>query len=709
MSANTPAATEPPGLAPDAAVPATGRRAITSRLLPTDAGIVLVAALWLVLTTHRLAQNGFANIYYSAGVKSMLHSLHNLLYMSFDQGGLVSVDKPPLGLWLQVLSAKLFGFEPLSLLLPEALCGLVAVLAMYVMLRRRVGGYAALGAALALAVFPSFVAVSRDNGVDPLLLALMVLACWAALRACDTGSWWALLASAVLVGLAFNTKTLAAYLVVPGIVAGFLVCAPSSLPRRLLAVTLAMAVMLAVSFSWILYVDSVPADVRPWVGSTTDNSELGLTFKYNGLGRVEGQLGGPGSVLSKPGAYVPVPHVRLGAGLGHPPLAATVRLKGSEPKPPPGPAPTGGREPRPIPFGKSPGPLRLFKAGLGDQAAWYLPYALVGLVAFAVLLIPLLMARVRGAIPEERRRALHDPRLAALLVLGGWFAVEAAVLSGSKGIVHPYYVSALAPGAAAMAGAGAFAFAKLAGGRRRLAGILLSLVAIAATIAVQIVLMHQQRYMEWFIPFLIAGGALSWVVLALSRRLAGPAAAVGFLVMLATPTAYASTSWLAPVEGTFPAAGPRHNAGEGKYGISPRSVAVDEALIAYVRSHRPSRRLPLLTVAADEAAPMILMGFPAASLAGYSGTDPALTGPGLARLVQRGDARWVLLGGPYSQRGGNKATVAVLHVCRQLKPHQWHSPSSYTGGVTLFDCAGLASQLARYKPPPGYGSNVTKS
>jgi hypothetical protein len=101
---------------------------------------------------------------------------------------------------------------------------------------------------------------------------------------------------------------------------------------------------------------------------------------------------------------------------------------------------------------------------------------------------------------------------------------------------------------------------------------------------------------------------------------------------------------------------------------------------------------------------MILMGFPAASLAGYSGTDPALTGAGLAHLVGAGEARWVLLGGAYSQRGGNGATVAVLHVCRQLKPSQWHSPSSYTGGVTLFDCAGRTRQLARYRPPPGYGS-----
>ncbi len=701
MSATPPAATEP--LAPQAPVAGARRPAILSRLQPADAGIVLVALLWLVLTTHRLAQNGFANVFYSAGVKSMLHSLHNFLFVSFDQGGLVSVDKPPLALWLQVASAKVFGFHPLSLLLPEAVCGLVAVLVMYAMLRGRVGSVTALGAALALAVFPSFVAVSRDNGVDPLLLALLVLACWAALRACDTGSWWALLASAVLVGLAFNTKTLAAYLAVPGIVVGYAVCAPSSLRRRIAGLALAGVVMLAVSFAWILYVDSVAAAKRPWVGSTKDNSEVGLTFDYNGLGRVEGQVGGPGQVPAKPGAYVPVTSTHVGAGLGHPPLVATRRLGGEAPKPPPGPAPTGGREPRPIPFGKPPGPLRLFRLGLGDQASWYLPYALVGALALALLLIGALLARWRGGA-EERRRWLRDRRLAVLLVLGGWFLVEAVVLSGSKGIVHPYYVSALAPGAAAMAATGALAFATLAGGPRRTLGIVLSLLAIAATIAVQIVLMHQQRYMEWFIPFLIAGGAASWLVLALSRRLAGPAAAVGFLVLLATPAAYASTSWLAPVEGTFPVAGPRHNAGEGGYGISPKDVATDRALIDYVRTHRPGSRYPLLTVASDEAAPMILLGFPAAALAGYSGTDPALTGASLAGLIERGEARWVLLGGPYAQRGGNGATVAVLHVCPQLRPSQWHSPTSYTGGITLFDCAGRARELADYRTPPGYGA-----
>ena len=109
----------------------------------------------------------------------------------------------------------MFGFSPLSLLLPEAIIGVLSVAALFALMRRPFGLLAALAGALTLAVFPSFVAASRDNGVDPFLILLMLLACGAALRAIRRGRWPALLASAVLVGLAFNAKTLAAYRV-PG-------------------------------------------------------------------------------------------------------------------------------------------------------------------------------------------------------------------------------------------------------------------------------------------------------------------------------------------------------------------------------------------------------------------------------------------------------------------------------------------------------------
>ena len=234
-------------------------------------GALVLAAL---LNTWALDQNGYANVYYSAGVKSMLRSWHNFLFVSADPGGLISIDKPPLGLWVQAASAKLFGFSPLSLLLPQAIAGVAAVAALYLIVRKRYGTLAATASALTLAALPAFVAVSRDNNLDTLLILLMTLACGAALRATETGRLRTLLGSAVLVALAFNTKALAAYLVVPGIAAGYLCCASGPLRRRLGHLLLAGVVCGVLSLAWMVAVDLTPAAHRPFVGSSTDNSEL---------------------------------------------------------------------------------------------------------------------------------------------------------------------------------------------------------------------------------------------------------------------------------------------------------------------------------------------------------------------------------------------------------------------------------------------------
>ncbi len=704
---------------------------IDARRLARHAGLPVVLAVSAVLELHRLSQNGYANIFYSAGIKSMLVSWHNFLFVSFDPGGLVTVDKPPLALWVQAASAKLFGFSPLSLLVPEALAGVLAVGVLYVMLARRLGAAAAFAGALALAVFPSFVAVSRDNGVDPVLILLLVLACSVGLRASESGRWRTLIGCAVLIGLAFNTKTLAAYLVVPGIALAFLVCAPGSLWRRLAQLVVAGLVLVAVSFAWIALVELTPASKRPYVGSSTNNTELGLTFEYNGLGRVEGQTGGPNSVLVRPGAYVPASRQRAVDAAAR----AANRNRPSTPAPanPPlnpalkaAPASTPkvskGREKDPIPFGESPRLLRLFGKGLGDQAGWMLPYALFGLIGLALLvLLDNTRRRAPGAggsapVPEADEPAAQasatpreataaqapaarfidrrDPRLATLLVLGGWFIVEAAVLSLSKGIVHPYYVSALGPATGAMAGVGAVAFFKLARGRQRLLGLFLIACALASTVLVQVVLMHREHYMLWFVPVLAGGAAVGFVALLALRRATAPALALTFLLLLVVPGAYASTTWLAPVEGTFATAGPKAFAGTGGYGVDAHDLAIDRAIANYVSTHKPGSRWALLTVAADTGSPMILMGLSTGALGGYSGTDPAVTGQRLAQLVASGQARYVLLGGEYSLRGGNLATKAVLRACKELPASQWHSPIAYPYGLVLFDCAGDERGLA---------------
>ncbi|HTZ86045.1 MAG TPA: glycosyltransferase family 39 protein [Solirubrobacteraceae bacterium] len=673
---------------------------------PHHLALAAVLASAAVLDLHRLSQNGYGNIFYSAGVKSMLRSWHNFFFVSFDPGGLIMVDKPPLGLWVQATSAKLFGFHPLSVLLPEAVLGVLSVALLYVVLARRLGGWAGVAGALALAIFPSFVAVSRTNNVDALLICLMILACEAALRACERGRWRTILCSGALVGLAFNTKTLAAYLIVPGIALAFLLCAPGSLRRRLLQLLAAGALMIAVSAVWMLAVELTPASQRPFVGSSTDNTELGLTFSYNGFGRVGGQTGGPGRIPVGAGGVAK--RVASGRGPGKPSPVRTV----SSPSKPPEFLPNG-RERNPIAFGEGVGPLRLFERGLGNQGAWLLPYALIGLLGFAWLVL-LPGGTAAGGLEAEAAEGeaankmtsqtarggpdRRDPRLALLIVLGGWLLVETVVLSFSKGIVHPYYVSALGPGVAAMVGAGVYAFAQFA--FRRDPRLLLLAAAALATVPAQLVLLHRDHYMSWFTAPLIATTLaalllLGALVLSARTRIVAPAAIALVLgVLTIAPAVYAASNWLAPVQSTFPAAGPRAASGPGGYGVNDEHVAVDRALLAYVEGHGAGTRFSVLADASNTASPMILLGGDAGSLGGFSGTDPALDGPGLATLVREDEARYVVLGGEFSTRGGTKSTEAVQRSCQVVHARAWLPRGLDPNGLILFDCRGRASQLA---------------
>ena len=122
-----------------------------------------LVGLAALLNLWNLSQNGWANAYYAGAVRSMLKSWHNFFFVAFDPGGLVSVDKPPIGLWVEAASAKLFGYSSLSILIPEALAGVAAVWLLYLLVVRYFGRVAALVAALALAVSPVSVAVDRDN------------------------------------------------------------------------------------------------------------------------------------------------------------------------------------------------------------------------------------------------------------------------------------------------------------------------------------------------------------------------------------------------------------------------------------------------------------------------------------------------------------------------------------------------------------------
>jgi dolichyl-phosphate-mannose-protein mannosyltransferase len=129
---------------------------------PADRRALVAAAL----RTWRLGQNGFDNEYYAAAVRSISGSWRNFLYNAFDPGGFVSVDKPPVALWIQVASVKVFGFHSWSVLLPQVLEGLASVALVYHLVARRFGAAAGLFAGLFMAVTPVSVAVDRSGNTD---------------------------------------------------------------------------------------------------------------------------------------------------------------------------------------------------------------------------------------------------------------------------------------------------------------------------------------------------------------------------------------------------------------------------------------------------------------------------------------------------------------------------------------------------------------
>src|SRR6478609_10180451 len=148
-------------------------RAVTHRRalpFPELGALLLLAG---VLNLWALDRNGWANEYYSAAVRSMSSSWHNFLYDSFDPSGVMTVDKPPLALWVQALSVRVFGFHPLSMLIPQALMGVAGVALVYDLVRRRFGRTAGFVGGLVLALTPITVAISRHNNPD----AMLILCC----------------------------------------------------------------------------------------------------------------------------------------------------------------------------------------------------------------------------------------------------------------------------------------------------------------------------------------------------------------------------------------------------------------------------------------------------------------------------------------------------------------------------------------------------
>ena len=383
---------------------APGQQSWGTRLLrgrPRDPAWARPALLGLLVATAvlylaGLSRSGYANEFYAAAVQAGTKSWKAFLFGSLDSSNFITVDKTPASLWVMELSGRAFGFSSWSLLAPQALEGVAAVGVLYATVRRWSGPAAATIAGAVLALTPVAALMFRFDNPDALLVLVMTLAAYTITRAVESGlTRWVALTGALL-GLGYLTKMLQAFLVLPAFALVYLWAGQPSLGKRLWQLLAGLAALVAAAGWWVAIDLLTPAASRPYVGGSTDNNILQLTFGYNGLGRITG------SESSAGGAGGSGTAARLGAGAARLGEAAAGASEGAARA---GGAPSGGGGSM---FGGATGIGRLFASDMGSQISWLLPAALIALAALLWL---------------SRRSPRTDRTRAAALLWGGWLVV----------------------------------------------------------------------------------------------------------------------------------------------------------------------------------------------------------------------------------------------------------------------------------------------
>lgn len=610
-------------------------------------GIAIILLLSAGLHFARLGQEGLANLYYAAGVKSMLMNWHNFFFVAFDPGGFITLDKPPVGFWLQAVSAKIFGFEGWSLILPQALAGVASVYLIYVVVKRYHGEGTGLSAALVLALTPIFVAASRNNTIDGLLVLVLLFSVLVFLPAAEELSLKKLLLAFFLIGVGFHIKSLEAYMILPAFYVTYFFTCSGNFKKKVGHLAVGTLVLIAASLPWFIAVDSVAPENRPYVGSSETNSELDLAIGYNGLGhflgygiRVPGRSGQTrnftdgapqgGSVPAQaPGSGQPPAGISPGGQQMTPALVA-MRLTGGE---------TG-----------QPGLFRLFNRQLGGQISWLLPLALMGIVLS-------LFQLYQRTLPEKSRMKL--------LFWSFWLIPQMIFFSVAQG-AHRYYLVMMAPAIAALA---AICFSTLAEwsrgeGKRRFA--LPAALLVSAGVQVWIVAGYDE-WRSWMLPAVAGTGlaaalALGWLGAnsGARARWSRTAVAAAVVSILLAPAAWSLTPMLyGSGNATFPFAGPDLNP-ESRAANTPgamlnflaRTPGIDTGkLESFLVSHRDGEKYIAAVSSARIAAPLILdTGLPVMTYGGFMGAEKILTAAKLAELVADRQVRYVLIAAGNSQQ-----------------------------------------------------------
>jgi len=690
----------------------------------TDWYLVGILILSAFLYGWGIWDAGSANSYYTAAITSMTKSWSNFWYGAFDPAGFITVDKPPVALWLMAISAKIFGVHGWSVVLPSVLSGIGSVYLMYKLLAPKFGLWAGRIGSLILTLTPTVVANSRTNNMDAILVFFLLLAVYILQKAVAKKNIWLVIVSFGLIGVGFNIKMLQAFMILPAMLVYYWVAIKLPWKKKIAWLVVGMASLSIFTVAYPLAVDSVDQSSRPYIGSSQTNSLMELAFGYNGTERLLGQSTGTGGAFPGMGSTKKSTGTQKnnGAPSGKKPSgsAPTGKMTGQAPtgQQNGGKAPTGtppnqstnknenqakgkapgqsGKMTRQAQGGQgggnsafaigSAGPFRLFQSDLGSQIGWYLPLAILGLIAgwFGF--------RKRGAkwhhVSEEQSE---------VLLWAGWFVPVYGFFSVAS-FFHPYYTIMLAPAIAALTAIGVAAVVKMSAQSNKesmIARIVVS-VAVLTTLLLQAYYVWSYYQIISIILIIVAIGLSIWWLLPrqINNKIKIVLSAISILLMAGW---WSLTPTLSHNSAAIPAASPSLLS---QTGSSDMGGEVNNQLLSYTKKHQGNAKYLFATTDSNSASGYIIKsGKAVMAIGGYNGTDPTMSLSEFKKLVKSGQLKYFVMGNNSKTSSGQISKILTwvkkngTKVTYSSSTSNQSSPTQQMGGqsqsTTLYDLSNI--------------------
>ena len=599
--------------------------------------IVILTVIAFILNFIFISHEGYSNPYYAAAVKSMLQNFHNFFFISFDTGGYVSVDKPPLGLWIQAISAYLFGFNGRALILPQALAGALSVPLLYKIVLMTSDRFAAFISAIVLTFTPVFVAANRTNNLDSLLIFTTLLASWCLLIAVKKKSFIWFIFSMFLIGTGFNIKMLQAYMIVPAAFLTYFLFVPGK--KKFIHFMAPLAILVISSLWWAFLVDMTQTDKRPYVGGSRTNSVMELMLFYNGIQRL---LPPPGGMNDLPRNMPPAP----------------------------------GMPPNPVIETGKPGIFRLLEKPLAGQISWFI------IISFICPLYIFFTGK-------------KDDKFVHIFYWSLCFVCMAMYFSISS-FFHRYYLVMMAPAMAYLTGTGlSWLFSDIH--KKNLSYYNFPALLLISILSQFLIISRYGGWPLFIIPAVIIFFIISLLLLILSYKkehmaLLYASFITGILAIMIAPVFWSLTPLIFGGDPRLPHAGPEL----AEHMRPPDMFSSSSVMVDFLKKHRNNEDFLIAVPDANIASDIILKsGEPVLSYGGFNGIDKVFSREQFTEVIEKGKVRFVMIldmerkdnsSFPPSPTKIQEDIIKwVLENGKEVPPAEWKSDKTVKIPLRIFD------------------------